>query len=115
MFNRQTLFVVGSGASADVGMPVGTQLASKIGKKLDIRFELGGEHIGSGDLELFQHIRSAFRENAREYQHVGWLIRDGIALSQSIDDFLDLHPCRQQSEPLRQGCNSQVHSRIRKE
>jgi hypothetical protein len=91
MFNRQTLFVVGSGASAEVGMPIGTQLASKIGKKLDIRFELGGEHIGSGDLELFQHIRSAFRDNAREYQHVGWLIRDGIALSQSIDDFLDLH------------------------
>ena len=56
-----------------------------------IRFEPGGEHIGSGDLELFQHIRSAFRDNARDYQHVGWLIRDGIALSQSIDDFLDLH------------------------
>lgn len=59
-------------------MPIGTQLASKIGEKLDIRFELGGEHIGSGDLELFQHIRSAFRDNARDYQHVGWLIRDGM-------------------------------------
>lgn len=98
MFNRQTLFIIGAGASVEVGMPLGAELASTIGKKMDIRFEMGGtKHIGSGDLDLFSHFRHSFRAEAREYQHVAWLIRDGIKLSQSIDDFLDLHRA---NEPL---------------
>ena len=48
MFNRQTLFIVGAGASAEVGMPVGGQLATSIAEKLDIRFD-GSEPIGVGD------------------------------------------------------------------
>jgi hypothetical protein len=91
VFNRRTLFVVGAGATAEAGMPVGTSLASTIGKKMDIRFDMGTEHVGTGDLELFSHMRNTFRAEANEYQRAGWLIRDGITLSQSIDDFLDLH------------------------
>jgi hypothetical protein len=91
MFNQQTLFILGAGASAEADVPIGTKLASTIGQKMDIRFEMGSEHIGTGDLELFSHINQKFRQEAREYQQAGWLIRDGITLSQSIDDFLDLH------------------------
>jgi len=34
MFKRRTLFVVGAGASAEVKLPVGAQLAKNIGHKL---------------------------------------------------------------------------------
>jgi hypothetical protein len=91
MFNRQTLFILGAGASAEVDIPIGTKLASTIGKKMDIRFGMGNEHIGTGDLDLYSHIKQKFGQEVREYQRAGWLIRDGITLSQSIDDFLDLH------------------------
>jgi hypothetical protein len=72
-------------------MPTGTTLASTIGKKMDIRFEMLTKYVGSGDLELYSHIRQKFPQEAVEYQQAGWLIRNGITLSQSVDDFLDLH------------------------
>src|ERR1700730_12832562 len=36
-------------------------------------------------------ITENLQREGRELQDAGWLIRDGIALQQSIDDFLDLH------------------------
>ena len=91
MFKRPTLFVLGAGSSAEVGLPVGTQLAETIGKKMDIRFEHGFKPIGYGDLELFQHVTNQRRSDTEPYQRAAWLIRDGIGLARSIDDFLDLH------------------------
>jgi hypothetical protein len=92
MFKRRTLFVLGAGASAEVGLPLGSQLADTIGTKVDIRFEeFGTKSVGSGDMELFEQIRAKFPTEAAEYQEAGWLIRDGIGLSSSIDDFLDVH------------------------
>ena len=58
---------------------------------LDIRFADGVNNVGSGDMDLFAHIRHGFRHEANEYLRAGWIIRDGIRLSHSIDDFLDLH------------------------
>jgi hypothetical protein len=91
MFSRPTLFVLGAGASAEVGMPVGLDLAGKIRTMLDIRFADGITPSGSGDMDLFVHIRHSFRQEANAYQKAGWVIRDGIRLSHSIDDFLNLH------------------------
>jgi hypothetical protein len=93
MFKRQTLFVLGAGSSAEVGLPVGTQLAETIGKKVDIRYD-GTKHTGQGDLDLYDNLTrgGAFTgQHALEFQSAGWRIRDGIRLAQSIDDFLDLH------------------------
>ena len=91
MFKRRTLFVLGAGASAEVKLPVGAQLAKNISSKLDVRFERGFNPIGSGDFELYEQFKLAYREESKEYQVAAWLIRDGIQLSSSIDDFLDLH------------------------
>jgi len=90
MFNRQTLFIVGAGASDEVGFPVGKTLAQNIGKKMDIRFERG-DPVGTGDHDLFTHIIHQRRQEADEFQHAARLIRDGIGFAQSIDDFLDQH------------------------
>jgi hypothetical protein len=90
MFRRRTLFVVGAGASSEVNMPVGSELAKAIGIKCDIRFE-HGYPAGNGDHELFGQLERANSQNASKLQPTAWLIRDGIQLASSIDDFLDLH------------------------
>jgi hypothetical protein len=91
MFTRQTLFILGAGSSSEVGLPVGTKLAETIGKKMDVRFEFGNRPIGTGDIDLFMQLTSQLQLDVQEYQHAAWLIRDGIMLCQSIDDFLDIH------------------------
>jgi hypothetical protein len=91
MFHRRTLFVLGAGTSAEAGMPIGPKLAAAIGKKMDIRFEHFNKPVGEGDIQLYAQITNQLRTDANEIQSAGWLIRDGIALSQSIDDFLDIH------------------------
>jgi hypothetical protein len=91
MFNRQTLFVLGAGASHEAGLPLGKDLARAIGGKMDIRFELGNKQIGTGDMDLYVQITNQMRNNVHEYQTASWLIRDGIGFTQSIDDFLDQH------------------------
>jgi hypothetical protein len=91
MFNRQTLFIVGAGASAEVDFPVGTQLARNIGAKMDIRFERGFDFVGSGDHNLYTHITHSRHQEAAQFQPAALRIRDGIPFAQSIDDFLDQH------------------------
>jgi hypothetical protein len=91
MFRRRTLFVLGAGTSAEVNLPLGTQLAQNISRKLDIRFERGYIPAGTGDFELYDLFRNAYSGERDKYQQAAWLIRDGIQLSGSIDDFLDLH------------------------
>jgi len=93
MFKRRTLFILGAGSSAEVGLPVGTQLADTIAKKLDVRYD-HLRPIGEGDLTLFESVKMPFVRSGPDpskVQFAGWRIRDGIRLAQSIDDFLDLH------------------------
>lgn len=91
MFNRRTLFVVGAGASAEVGLPVGTKLASTIATMLDIRFDEFGQRRVSGDADLFSQFLQFHPNELNDYQSACWLIRDGVRLSNSIDDFLDVY------------------------
>jgi hypothetical protein len=92
MFNRRTVFIIGAGASAEAKMPIGSELALTISKKLDIRFdEFGRRPVGGGDFHLFENLRRSHAEDARDVQQTCWRIRDGIHLANSIDDFLDLH------------------------
>ena len=91
MFKRRTLFVLGAGASAEVNMPVGAQLAKIIRDKCDIRFEHGHRPQGQGDFSIYQEFFRVYQKEITKYQDAAWLIRDGIQFSNSIDDFLDLH------------------------
>jgi hypothetical protein len=91
MFKRQTLFVLGAGSSKEVDLPLGTELAAIIGKKMDIRFDSAGQRVESGDHDLFRSVAQQCGHQEQEVQQAAWLIRDGIGLAQSIDDFLDLH------------------------
>jgi hypothetical protein len=95
MLKQPTLFVAGAGASKEFGLPVGGELASQISISLDIRFgEFGQSWEGQGDRQIFSVIQQAAREqssNVNDFLHACWLVRDGIQLSYSIDNFLDKH------------------------
>jgi hypothetical protein len=91
VFKRRTVFIVGAGASAEFGLPVGGGLAQKIARMMDIRFEYGTKPIGEGDMQLYTQLTNGMRDHVREFQQAALLIRDGIQLARSIDDFLDMH------------------------
>jgi hypothetical protein len=92
MLKQNTVFIVGAGASAELGLPTGPQLAERIRAKMDIRFERGYSAVGTGDHDLFTHLAQVYRQHADQLQKAAWRIRDGINLiAQSIDDFLDQH------------------------
>lgn len=91
MFNKRTLFIVGAGASAEYKLPVGNELASRISKRLDVNYDRYGREPNTGDLDLWHQIHHAHQTEVNEYQQAAWLVRDGVDLSNSIDDFLDVH------------------------
>jgi hypothetical protein len=91
LFKKRTLFIVGAGAGYEIGMPVGVNLATIIANKMDIKFNEWGYEQKSGDRELFSQVFRQYEREASEYQKAAWVIRDGIHLFNSIDDFLDIH------------------------
>lgn len=91
MLREKTVFIVGAGASREFNLPVGTQLAQMISQKLNINFDNWGEGKATGDHDLFDAVRQHANGDAESFQQSGWLIRDGIVLANSIDDFLDSH------------------------
>jgi hypothetical protein len=93
MFNCRTLFVLGAGASFEVGLPIGVNLARDIAERLNIYIEDYRE-LKSGDRHLLQAFRYEARKkqgNANPYISAAWQIRDGMPLSKSIDGFMDNH------------------------
>jgi hypothetical protein len=92
MFQSKTVFVLGAGASHELGLPLGSGLAKIISRKLDIRFEDTGTPKGTGgDYRLYDSLKGKFRSEATQYLQAARMIRDGIHLANSIDDFLDRH------------------------
>ena len=84
MLRSETVFVIGAGASKEVGLPIGSELASIIRARMDIE--------GTGDKELLNEIRSprfATGAGGDAYGQAAARMRDGIILANSIDDFLD--------------------------
>jgi hypothetical protein len=91
-----TVFIVGAGASAEVGLPVGSGLAERIGRLLDIQYRNFNE-LTSGDILLAETLQYCAQRNASG-QHdqnqlfaAGRLIGQAMAASLSIDNFIDWH------------------------
>lgn len=88
MFNRRTLFILGAGASAEVGLPVGTKLAKSIANLLTIT--AGSSQNGPGERLLAQlYDKHPISHNG--YHRAAQAIRSGVELTNSIDDYLDRH------------------------
>lgn len=91
MLRDKTLFIVGAGASSEFDLPVGSELAEQISRKLDLRYGDSGDLVGSGDPGILEAINTIDRRDANSYLHACWLIRDGIRFAYSIDNFIDTH------------------------
>ena len=55
MLRQKTLFVIGAGASKEVRLPIGSELAEQIAKRLTFKFDFG--QLKSGDHVLFNGLR----------------------------------------------------------
>jgi hypothetical protein len=91
MFKRRTLFVVGAGASQEVGFPLGTQLAKTIGERLIRRIDEETRQASFNDPPFYDQLRRFSQKEVNEYYAAAGRIAAGIRLANSIDDFLNIH------------------------
>lgn len=91
MFNRKTLFIVGAGAGHDIGLPVGRKLAEQIASRTAIAVDHGRLTKATADVDLALSFFERGDQKANEYFNAFRLIRNGVLLASSIDDFLNIH------------------------
>lgn len=91
MFNRKTLFIIGAGAGFDIDLPVGRKLAEEISNRTQIVIDHGHLAKSTSDMDLALSFFERGDPNANEYAKAFRLIRDGVLLANSIDDFLNIH------------------------
>lgn len=94
MQREVTTFVIGAGASAEVGLPVGEKLKEIIAKEAYFEFEYG--QFSKGNYDLFETLKQMAaqkladdRNGVNVYLGSARAIRANMPLSISIDNFLD--------------------------
>lgn len=92
MLRSKTTLIVGAGASAEAGLPIGSELKIVIAKKLGYR---SGEGIGLdyryGDQQIYEILRRTYQREINDYIKACINISSGVVLSSSIDNFIDTH------------------------
>lgn len=92
MFKSKTLFVVGAGASAEAGLPIGSELTAKIAALLQL--ELQYENLTKGDRVIFNALRKLAGQPewvGNQFLGSGRGLAEAMDLAQSIDTFLESH------------------------
>ncbi len=93
MFRSKTVFILGAGASAEVGLPVGAKLLKQICDLINIRYEIGnrmvkGDHLLSDALKLvLEEGRDVEKYNAHLYS--AWQVIQSATQAISIDNIVD--------------------------
>ena len=93
MIRTKTLFIIGAGASCELGFPSGPELLKRIATALDIRFPSGLQQT-SGSPAIMNQYRLIHRRddptgNINDYLHAGWRMRDAAEFGRSIDNVID--------------------------
>ena len=92
MFRAKTVFVIGAGASAEVGLPVGAGLLIEITKLLDIRYQTGrmisGDHVISDALKILLD-EGGDVQKYNEHLHAAWQLIASAQQALSIDNVID--------------------------
>lgn len=91
MLASKTVFVIGAGASAEAGLPVGDELKTIISNKLDYRhdqFHRLDPHYG--DTPVHDALRQSGGDFTKKIRACA-AISNGLAASLSIDNFIDTH------------------------
>lgn len=90
MFRSKTLFIVGAGASKEVGIPIGTELVERIARLLYFEIDLGG--LQKGDHQFFNNIRRSLgNDETNRHLKAARQISEGLGLANSIDSYIDTH------------------------
>ena len=92
MFRAKTVFVLGAGASAELGFPLGEALLKDISGRVDISYQLGrlerGDHVVAEALRRKLDARSDVGLY-NEHLHSAWQIVKSSKQGLSIDNVLD--------------------------
>lgn len=92
MIRTKTVFVVGAGASAEVGMPLGVDLTDQIASALNFR---PGGHPPAKELARAAIAAAVMVPHAKLHQDAlfrrALQVSDGLATSPSIDVYIDNH------------------------
>jgi hypothetical protein len=97
MLRQKTVFIVGAGASCEVGFPTGAMLKDEIAELLDIKYGEYGSRQQSGDERICHYLREATRDfnlngNINPLLHKCWQIVEVLPTAAiSIDNYLDAH------------------------
>ena len=93
---KNTVFVIGAGASKEAELPTGNELTSRISELLDIRFDdTWGERIESGDYAIVEALRLHVQQlgggkgNMQPYIKAARHISDAMPQAISIDNFIE--------------------------
>lgn len=91
MFGRKTLFVVGAGASSEVGLPIGTDLAGTIAKMFTWRTDFG--RVVEGDERFITQFARQYPQHDQQESHLlaARQVASGVQLVGSIDNYIDTH------------------------
>jgi hypothetical protein len=90
MLPKKTVFIVGAGASHELGLPVGDTLKDDISRTLRFRFE-SGEKLEGSDV-IMEILRSKqFRDDRQAYVRAAADLSAAMPLAPSIDNYLHTH------------------------
>jgi hypothetical protein len=67
MFDKNTVFVIGAGAGAEISMPVGSTLSASIANKTFIRHKDFGPSLLSGDYAISNALKKIAKERGVDY------------------------------------------------
>jgi hypothetical protein len=92
VFRARTLLVLGAGASAEVGLPVGAKLLTEIVKLTDIAYDVGrmvrGDHHLAEALKVILNEGQAV-EKYNQHLHAAWQLAASAKQALSIDNVID--------------------------
>lgn len=91
MFRSKTLFVVGAGASKEVKIPIGEELAGKIIRLL--HHKIDSNRLQDYDHRFFDCLKRSFGGGGAFYEYLpaAKQISEGLYLANSIDNYIDIH------------------------
>lgn len=92
MFRRNTVFIVGAGASKELGLPTGAELSASISELCDIRLDDWGKPENASTSQMLESMKWAGEGD--EDRVVGWMrsldaIRAALPYKDSIDAVID--------------------------
>ena len=95
--NTRFTLILGAGASADFGFPLGDGLRENIARDLDIKFDDFGQRLKSGSYEIVDALREVVRDkdgrsgDINPHRKAAVQISEAMPYSSSIDEYIERH------------------------